>query len=146
MSSQNAIVIPNSPTLSIDSPLPRSMFSSSSSTPPPLTQPLSPTLSPLCGPPILISGKLWPGNMYVEDMVKGFMHMDVLKSANQGKFEARFEEVYRQDPPKVNTYHDQVRKWNLASQGTRNMALAAGRTQDGEWSRFARLSPLKKRI
>jgi len=84
--------------------------------------------------------------MYVEDMVKGFMHMDVLKKANQGKFEARFKEVYQQDPPKVNTYHDQVRKWNLASPATRNMALAAGRTRDGEWSRFARLSPLKKKL
>ena len=72
--------------------------------------------------------------------------MDVLKRAKQGNFEAHFEEVYRQDPPKVNTYHDQVRKWNLASHATRNMALAAGRTRDGEWSRFARLSPLKKKL
>jgi len=84
--------------------------------------------------------------MYVEDMVKGFVRMDSLKRTRQGKFEERFQEVYGQDPPKANTYHDQVRKWNLATTATRDMALAAGRTRDGEWSNFARLSPLKKKL
>jgi chitodextrinase len=84
--------------------------------------------------------------MYVEDMVKGFVRMDALKKTSQGRFDERFQEVYGQDPPKANTYHDQVRKWNLAPSTTRNTALAAGRTRDGEWSRFARSSPLKKNL
>jgi len=46
--------------------------------------------------------------MYVEDMIKGFVRMDTLKRTRQGKFEERFQEVYGQDPPKSNTYHDQV--------------------------------------
>jgi len=84
--------------------------------------------------------------MYVEDMVKGFVRMDALKKTSRGRFEERFQEVYGQDPPKANTYHDQVRKWNLAPSTTWNTALAAGRTHDGGWSRFAWSSPLKKTL
>jgi len=123
-----------------------SAHSSRSSTPPRSSGPSSSTLSPVHGHPFSIPGKAWPANMYVKDMVKGFVRMDTLKKTRQGRFDERFREVYGQDPPKSNTYHDQVRKWNLASGATRDTVLAAGRTRDGEWSRFACLSPLKKKL
>ena len=66
--------------------------------------------------------------MYVKDMVKVFVHMDALKKTSRGRFEERFQEVYGQDPPKANMYHDQVQKWNLAPSPTQNTALAAGGT------------------
>ena len=73
-------------------------------------------------------------------MVEGFMHMDALKKEGKGNFESRFRQVFEQDPPKRNTYHAQVRRWNCAPRAVASAALAAGITEEGEWSRFSKLA------
>ncbi|KAF8801528.1 hypothetical protein BYT27DRAFT_7261857 [Phlegmacium glaucopus] len=141
--------------LSTKSFFPLSALSSRSTTPPILPRPTpppamsSPALkfadiaSPITGPPPFMPGKPWPSNMYVIDMVYGFRQMDELKRLGNGKFDKRFCEVFKQDTPKTNTYHDQVRKWNSAPPALRDAALKAGRTSAGHWSLFSKAIPLK---
>ena len=68
------------------------------------------------------------------------MHMDALKKDGKGNFESRFCQVFEQDPPKQNTYHDQVRRWNGAQRAVASAALAAGITEEGEWGHFSKLA------
>jgi len=82
--------------------------------------------------------------MYVKHMVEGFMRMDALKKAGKGNYEDRFREVFKQDPAKRNTYHDQARLWSSAPRSITSAALAAGTTEEGQWVRFSRLARMKK--
>ena len=81
--------------------------------------------------------------MYVVDMYHGFRKMKEL--LHTGSFEQRFTEVFKKPAPKVNTYHDQVRKWKNAPSPLREAALSAGRTSAGHWALFSRSVPLKKK-
>ena len=141
---------PPTATSSVDSTYSFFPFSPSRSTTPIPSFETSPTLrtldllSPSPQPLILIPDKSWPSNMYVKHMVEGFLRMDALKKDNKGNYEDRFREVFKQDPPKRNTYHDQVRRWSSAPRSIASAALAAGTSKEGQWSSFAKLSPLKK--
>ena len=73
-------------------------------------------------------------------MIEGFIHMDTLKKDGKGNFEWRFRQVFEQNPPKKNTYHDQVRLWNGAPRAVASAAFAAGITKEGEWSHFSKLA------
>ena len=78
-------------------------------------------------------------------MVAGFQEMHRLKLEKfPGGFEGRFKQVFKQKAPRRSTYHDQLRKWNLAEQSQRDAAAIAKRNSAGHWSTFSRTIPLKK--
>lgn len=130
------------------SPLASSPFSRTSRTsasPSPLPE-FYDILSPLTGPPPLMSDKkVWPANMYVIDMVYGFRKMKELKTAHAGDYAQRFLMVFKQPPPSPSTYHDQVKRWKRknASPALRDTFKSAGRTSAGHWAAFASSVPLR---
>ena len=90
-----------------------------------------------------VEEKQWPASMYVVDMVNGFKKMDQLRRDGGKNFETRFEITFNRKAPRSSTYYDQVRRWKNASEEIRQAALSAGRTEKGQWARFAQLVRLK---
>ena len=79
----------------------------------------------------------WPWR-YVCDMAAGFDAMHILQDANP---EMSWPEVFTQvfqHTFKVSTYNEQYRAWWAAGQtpGEREHWVAAGRSEQGEWSNF----------
>ena len=81
--------------------------------------------------PLLLSGKL-SANMYVCDMVNGFLKMEGAK----GKYNTRFFGTYKQAAAPYWTYHDQTTKWKNAPPQLRQKAYDAKRTSAGTWLHF----------
>jgi len=82
--------------------------------------------------------------MYTRDMVAGFQEMSRLKKSKfPGGFQGRFERVFGQKAPNRSTYHDQLKRWNLAEQSARDAATVAERNSAGHWSAFSKANPLK---
>jgi hypothetical protein len=77
-------------------------------------------------------------------MVTGFQEMNRLKKLKfPGGFQGRFEKVFCQKAPNRSTYHDQLKRWNLAEQSVRDAATVAERNSAGHWSTFSKANPLK---
>jgi len=77
-------------------------------------------------------------------MVAGFQEMHRLKKEKlPGGFEERFKQVFGQKAPRRSTYHDQLKKWNLAEQSDRDAATVAKRNSSGHWSAFSKGIPLR---
>ena len=120
------------------------LTSASPSTPSPVATSFEFVSPTGAGPPPLMPGKSWPHNMYARDMVAGFQEMNRLKKLKfPGGFQARFEKVFRQKAPNRSTYHDQLKRWNLAEQPARDAATVAERNSAGHWSTFSKANPLK---
>ncbi|KAF9550191.1 hypothetical protein CPC08DRAFT_768947 [Agrocybe pediades] len=103
--------------------------------------------SPLTFPPLLPdSNKRWPNNMYVIDIVYGFRRMAELLAQKKGNYEEHFMAVFNQPAPRTSTYHDQVKKWNIAPESLRNQYIEANQSSKGHWSVFAAKVPLSRRV
>ena len=59
-------------------------------------------------------------------MAAGFQEMNRLKKVKlPGGFQGHFERVFGQKAPNRSTYHDQLKRWNLAEQSVRDTATVA---------------------
>jgi phosphotransferase system IIB component len=102
----------------------------------PPCHPSSRSSSPVVHP---VPTRPWPAGMFMVDMVHGFRRMDNLIGMT---VQERFEDVFG-EPYVRSTYADQRRRWLLASEKQREVALAGNRTVTGLWSMFARGVPLR---
>ncbi|KAJ7710614.1 hypothetical protein B0H17DRAFT_1123745 [Mycena rosella] len=115
---------------------------------PATTPPPSATTPPLSehqhspSPPPRSAPRRWPAGEYTVDVIAGFVEM---KSPELARLpvDIRFRKIFGADY-KQQTYNDQVRRWNTASEAQRQVARAAGRTPEGLWSIFAKNVPLRR--
>lgn len=143
-----------SPSLVISSPHPRfdldslSGYESSSAEPPtPPSFIRSPSLVASSPRPrfdydIVVpnSTKPWPDGMYTKDMAAAFLAVDD-KSLKKtfSRLEDRIKFVLKK-PVHRNTWNDQRRRWNAATEEERDIFQNAGRTSEGLWSKFSKTS------
>lgn len=121
---------------------PSSSSSTSTSTPSSsLPSPTSPALVSPASSTSSLTPLLWPAGVHAVDMAKGFIRMDspALKGV---PMPARFDLVFGA-PYRSSTYHDQRKRWRLATEDQRQAVLNAGHTPLGLWSTFAISVPLK---
>ncbi|KAJ7699638.1 hypothetical protein B0H17DRAFT_1129239 [Mycena rosella] len=115
---------------------------------PATTPPPSATTPPLSehqhspSPPPRSAPRRGPAGEYTVDVIAGFVEM---KSPELARLpvDIRFRKIFGADY-KQQTYNDQVRRWNTASEAQRQVARAAGRTPEGLWSIFAKNVPLRR--
>ena len=93
---------------------------------------------PILKPDILVpdSTKPWPDGMYTRDMAAAFLAVDdrALKKRFR-RLEDCIRELLKKDVH-CNTWNNQRRHWNAATEEEHNMFINAGHTSDGLWAKF----------
>ncbi|KAH6894823.1 hypothetical protein BKA70DRAFT_1319559 [Coprinopsis sp. MPI-PUGE-AT-0042] len=88
----------------------------------------------------------WPMNMYVVDVVRGFLRIKELQQAGTKDFGDRFRQAFPSETtiPKDRTYREHVQKWKQGPNMLRTAFWEAGRTSKGTWKAYSRHINLKK--
>ncbi|KZP29407.1 hypothetical protein FIBSPDRAFT_884843 [Athelia psychrophila] len=84
--------------------------------------------------------KIWPSDYYVVDMVQSFRNIsDYTKDGHKVMEAFGFE--FLDNKFVSSSFYDHVRCWKLASQASKDVALAYGRSRVGLWSAFMENNP-----
>jgi hypothetical protein len=83
---------------------------------------------------IVVDDAVWPADFYVVDIVDGFGQCDRARRLRQPiakAFQAIFGVIFRST-----TFYENRRRWESATQASRDESIAAGRTPEGSWTVF----------
>ena len=87
----------------------------------------------------------WPAEFFAIDIVNCFE--DVEENAGDAQVRAVFERHFGQWAPyRRSTFYEHRGRWQAASLAAKQVALAAGRTESGLWSKFMSVAPARRAL